>query len=240
MKIGGFLGVACAVVLHGGFILFGGILFSRDEDKLGTTREVQLVTETPETQEEDKAKEPEATEKSDEQLESEVEEAPNADEIVRSLEVAPMNDAPALDAASLSAIEQALNGQASGGGDFGDILTFNSGGRIGGMGKADALDEKIESAFTLAEIDQKPRPTYQASPMYPNELRAKKLEGVVTLIFVVDANGKVASPRVEKSTHAAFDKPALDALKQWRFEPALKGGQRVSCKMRVPIRFQPS
>jgi protein TonB len=56
----------------------------------------------------------------------------------------------------------------------------------------------------------------------------------------VEASGKVADPRVEKSTHTAFDKPALDAVKQWKFEPAVKAGQRVACKMRVPIRFQPS
>ena len=56
----------------------------------------------------------------------------------------------------------------------------------------------------------------------------------------MDASGKVADPRVEKSNNAAFEKPALDAVRKWKFEPAVKGGQRVSCKMRVPIRFQPS
>jgi protein TonB len=71
-------------------------------------------------------------------------------------------------------------------------------------------------------------------------MRGKSLEGVVTVIFVVDSSGKVAGPRVEKSSHAEFDRPALDAVKQWKFEPAVKGGQRVACKMRVPIRFPPS
>ena len=56
----------------------------------------------------------------------------------------------------------------------------------------------------------------------------------------MDASGKVANPRVEKSSHTAFNKPALEAVKQWKFEPAVKGGQRVACKMRVPIRFPSS
>jgi protein TonB len=71
-------------------------------------------------------------------------------------------------------------------------------------------------------------------------MRGRKVEGVVSILFVVDSSGRVSGPRVEKSTHAAFEKPALDAVRQWRFEPAVKGGQRVACKMRVPIRFQPS
>jgi protein TonB len=68
-------------------------------------------------------------------------------------------------------------------------------------------------------------------------MRGKNLEGAVTIIFVLDASGKVTNPRVEKSTHRAFEKPALDAVKQWKFEPGIQGGRRVPCNMRVPIRF---
>ena len=69
-------------------------------------------------------------------------------------------------------------------------------------------------------------------------MRAKNIDGVVTLIFIVDETGRVINPRVEKSSHPEFDSPALEAVRQWKFEPAIKGGQRVSCRMRVPIRFQ--
>jgi protein TonB len=71
-------------------------------------------------------------------------------------------------------------------------------------------------------------------------MRAKNVEGVVTLIFIVDDTGRVVNPRVEKSSHPQFEAPALAAVRQWKFEPAIKGGQRVSCRMRVPFRFQPS
>ena len=53
----------------------------------------------------------------------------------------------------------------------------------------------------------------------------------------IDANGKVANAKVEKSTDPAFDKPALDAVRKWKFEPAMKEGRKVSAKMRAPIRF---
>ena len=89
----------------------------------------------------------------------------------------------------------------------------------------------------MSEIDQKPRAIFQSAPMYPSGMRS--VEGVVHVIFIVDQTGKVTNPKVEKSTHREFEKPAIDAVKQWKFEPAVRAGQRVPCKMRIPIRFQP-
>jgi protein TonB len=237
--MGRVLGCLAAVLLHGAVLIFGGLLFlTCSEDEL-VLQDVELLTEADAPEEEDEKKEDEPAPDTQQDLAAEAEEVPDAAEIIRNLELSAAAAAPALDAASLGSIEAALSG-AGGGGDFADALSFASGGRIGGMGKAGALDDQLESAFSLAEIDQKPRAVFQASPLYPSDMRGKKIEGVVTVIFVVDSTGRVTSPRVEKSTHPSFEKPALDAVKQWKFEPAVKGGKRVGCKMRVPIRFQPS
>ena len=144
--------------------------------------------------------------------------------------------APALEPASLGAIEQALRGQ-GGGGEFAEALAFTSGGRIGGLGKGGALDDKMERAFSLAEIDQPPRPVLQTAPVYPAEMRGRKVDGLVTLIFVLDPSGRVQSPKAVAASHPAFERPALEAVRQWKFEPALKAGQRVSCRLRIDIRF---
>lgn len=237
MKLTLVMGVVFAVVLHAGFILFGGLLFPEPKQAQGTLQQVELLSEADAPVEEKKPEEPVA-EKAEE-IEAESEVPPDATEMIRSLELSEAARAPELEAASLSAIEAALSGQGGGGGDFAQSLDFASGGRIGGTGKAGALDGTMEEAFSLAEIDQKPRAIFQDAPLYPSDLRGKKIEGVVTVVFVVDAAGKVTNPRVEKSTHPSFDKPALEAVKKWKFEPAIRGGQRVACKMRVPIRFQP-
>jgi protein TonB len=231
---GPLLGCGAALAVHLFIVLFGGILFMSHEEDHGTLQVVELVSDDP-TKEEERKPEEEPREKADE-LAAEPEEVPDAAEIMRNLEQPSANLAPALEAASLSAIEAALGGQ-GGGGDFAEALSFQSGGRIGGMGKAGTLEEKLDSAFSLSEMDQKPRAVFQAAPAYPAAMRGKDVEGVVSVIFIVDASGKVKSPRIEKASHTAFGQPALDAVKQWKFEPGVKAGQRAPCRMRVSIRF---
>ena len=238
MKAALFLGVACAVLIHAGILLFGGILFAGLKKDEGSLQTVELLAPDEPEKDDEEPEDPEPAEEQPE-METEVEEPPDAAEIIKSLEIAETDATPALEAASLSAIADALSG-GGGGGDFAQALDFASGGRIGGTGKAGGLDETLDQAFSLAEIDQKPRVVFQAAPLYPAGMRGKKLEAVVTVLFVVDGAGKVNVPRIESTTNSAFDKPALDAVKKWKFEPAVKGGERVSCKMRVPIRFQPN
>lgn len=225
-----FLGIVFAVVLHAGFLAFGGLLLPDAAPNAGTTQQVDLLSE------DDTKKEEQQPEKAPE-VETPPEQPPDVDEVLKSLDQPPSDATPALDASSLQALSEALLGNGTGGGDFASSVGFASGGRIGGTGTAGALGADVERAFTLAEIDQKPRASYQSSPSYPQELRGRKLEGTVSVIFVVDSAGKVVEPRSEKSSHVAFEKPAIEAVRRWKFEPAVKAGKRVACKMRVSVRF---
>jgi hypothetical protein len=164
MKINLYVGIACAILLHAGVILFGGALFRNRSKTHGTLQQVELLRDDDVAGEKEKPKEREL-----ETEEKEAEDIPDAGEIVRNLELSAAANAPELEAASLSSIEAALSGQA-GGGDFADALSLSSGGRIGGTGKAGALGDGIDSAFNLAEIDQKPRPIFQTAPAFPNEM----------------------------------------------------------------------
>jgi TonB family protein len=239
MRTGLFLGIGCAVMIHVGVILFGGWVFAGHKKDYGTLQKVELLSADDTAAEKDKPKEKpkeeeQATEKK-EGMETEKEQAPDATEVIRNLELSAAARAPALDAVSLGAIEAALSGQAIGGGDFTEAVSFQSGGRIGGTAKAIGGSDNLEREFDLTEIDQKPHPIVQGSPVRPNSLRG--VEGFVSVLFVVDPTGKVVNPRIEKSTNPAFERPALDAVRQWKFEPAVRAGQRVACKMRAPIRF---
>ena len=138
---------------------------------------------------------------------------------------------PAVDAQplDLSQLELALNpGDGGfGGGDFAVNLEG-----ITGSG------EEVDAIFSLSDLDQKPRVVYQPAPIYPPELARKSMQGTVYVLFIVDQTGRTRDLKVQKSTHPAFNNPALKAVKQWKFEPGKRKGKAVQFRMRVPITFQ--
>jgi protein TonB len=134
----------------------------------------------------------------------------------------------------LSELELALN-PGYGEGLFGDftVTLFNQ--LQSGEG-----GEEIDRIFSLSDLDQEPRVIFQRTPNYPPELRRSKRQGKVIVVFLVDTRGRVINPRVEKSTDPAFERAALDAIKQWRFEPGTRNGEKVQFKMRQPFSFNAS
>lgn len=134
-------------------------------------------------------------------------------------------EAPPLD---LSQLELALNpgmGDGLGSGDFAVKLNTVA-----------SDTQSVDALFSIADLDQKPRAVYQPSPTITKEVR-KKAPGTVYIVFVVDQNGRVESAMVQQSTDPVFEKPALAAVKQWKFEPGKRNGQPVRFRMRVPITF---
>ena len=97
-------------------------------------------------------------------------------------------------------------------------------------------EESVDALFNISDLDQKPRVIYQPGPALTPAVR-KKAPGKVYILFIVDQRGRVVNPIVQKSTDPVFEKPALSAVKQWKFEPGKRNGKPVRFRMRVPITF---
>lgn len=97
--------------------------------------------------------------------------------------------------------------------------------------------EDLDRIFELTEIDRVPQAIYQAQPAYPFAMMRAGIEGTVRIRFVCDKDGRVVNPRVVRATRMEFEKPALDAIRQWRFEPGIKSGVRVAVNMELPVSF---
>jgi protein TonB len=120
-------------------------------------------------------------------------------------------------------------------------VALGSGGAMIGLGEIRALtagDKFQQDAFDVSELEKKPEAVSQVAPAYPPELRKAKIDGSVTLAFVLSEEGRVEEPRVENSSRPEFEKPALDAIRKWRFRPGLKDGQPVRTYIRIPMRFR--
>ena len=96
--------------------------------------------------------------------------------------------------------------------------------------------KNVDTLFSIADLDQKPRIIYQPGPTLTNDVR-KKAPGTVYIIFIVDQQGRVQDPIVQKATDPIFEKPAILAIKKWKFEPGKRNGQPVRFRMRVPFTF---
>jgi len=89
----------------------------------------------------------------------------------------------------------------------------------------------------ILDYDEAPRVVRQTKPQYPQEAFVKKIEGVVTVEFVIDAQGQVGNVRILKSI-PMLDSAAIACIKQWMFTPAKKGGRAVATIAQAPVAFR--
>jgi len=76
----------------------------------------------------------------------------------------------------------------------------------------------------------------RVEPKYPEEARAKGIQGAVDLHVVVGTDGAVLE-ETATSGDAALVQAAVDAVKQWRYQPTLLNGKAVEVDTRVVVTF---
>ena len=76
------------------------------------------------------------------------------------------------------------------------------------------------------------------SPDYPEKLRRRKITGTVVLTFTVDENGIPQDVKVKSSSNHGFDADALQAIRQWRFQPAEVDGEAAAVITNAEVNFK--
>jgi len=88
-----------------------------------------------------------------------------------------------------------------------------------------------------SKVDEKPVPIKTPQPDFPYALKDQGISGTVAISCVIDENGKVLSALATKSTRPEFEKPALEAIQNWKFKPAKKDGKPVKVRVVIPFHF---
>jgi protein TonB len=84
-----------------------------------------------------------------------------------------------------------------------------------------------------------PKLIKMVQPRYPQEAAMRGLEGWVDVSLEVSSSGDVIAPRVEESSRGRmFNRAALNAVQQWKYEPRSDG--RISERLRVRLQFKQS
>ncbi len=76
-------------------------------------------------------------------------------------------------------------------------------------------------------------------PAYPEYLREERVAGEVTICAIIDAKGKIQWCFVVRRLHPDLDKLALEAVKQWTFEPYVYNGNPIPAPTYITLHFYP-
>jgi len=120
-------------------------------------------------------------------------------------------------------------GSGSGGGvgvGHGPGVGTGSGGGIGG------------GVFKVGGGISAPQAIATPDPEYTEEARTAKREGTCVLWLIVDDQGRPRDIRVVRGLGFGLDTRAIDAVKQWRFQPAMKDGRPVNVQISVEVGFR--
>jgi len=79
-----------------------------------------------------------------------------------------------------------------------------------------------------------------SGPVYPPQAKQAGMEGNVVVRYNVSVDGRVINARVDSAQPpGVFEEAALDAVRSWRYNPALKDGEPTSVENIVStVRFR--
>jgi TonB family protein len=120
-------------------------------------------------------------------------------------------------------------GSGTGGGvgvGHGPGVGAGSGGGVGG------------GVFKVGGGISAPQPVTTPDPEYTEEARNAKTQGTCVLWLIVDQQGHPRDIRVVRGLGFGLDARAIEAVKQWRFQPAMKDGQPVNVQISVEVGFK--
>ena len=79
---------------------------------------------------------------------------------------------------------------------------------------------------------------YQVDPEFSEEARKAKFMGVVLVNLIVDAHGNPQNVHILRGVGMGLDDKAVEAVKQYKFKPAMEGGKPVAVELNVEVNFQ--
>lgn len=96
---------------------------------------------------------------------------------------------------------------------------------VGPSGAPVAANLRMMQVPGRAELDEAPTAVAQPMPALPVRRAKEKAGGRVVVTFYVDENGQVRAPRILETSSPEFAAATLEALRQWRYEPAKRKGR---------------
>ncbi len=111
----------------------------------------------------------------------------------------------------------------------------NAEGMVAGVTSSAVQPTKAAPVRVGADVAAPTRTVY-VEPVYPEIAKRARLSGVVILEAVIDASGNVTNVTVLRSV-SLLDQAAVEAVRQWKYEPTVRNGVPVAIAMTVRVVF---
>jgi protein TonB len=108
------------------------------------------------------------------------------------------------------------------------------GGVEGGVGSAPA--PRIPHG-PIRDPDVHAREIFQPEPEYPRRARLARVEGTVTLVAIIRTDGTVGDVKVVQGLGMKCTEAAIEAVRQYRYEPARQNGRPVAQILDIEVHF---
>lgn len=103
---------------------------------------------------------------------------------------------------------------------------------------ATAQEEKAGTPYRVGGAVTRPELISKTTPVYTELARRARVTGVVILEALIDEAGDVTNLRVLKGLPMGLDQAAVEAVKNWKFEPATLEGKPVKVYYSLVVNFQ--
>ncbi len=102
---------------------------------------------------------------------------------------------------------------------------------------ADAAKTAPTGAFRVGGRFSAPKEIHAPDPEYSDEARKAKLQGTCVLFVLIGRDGRPRDIKVHRTLGLGLDEKAIEAVKTWRFEPAMKDGKPAPALIRLEVHF---
>ena len=144
---------------------------------------------------------------------------------------APLEAPPSIEAEPAT-LQAAVSEGAAGGAEAGVV----AGGTGSGPSVEAAKAPQDNGPYRVGNGIARPRKIYDVKPVYPQPAMASQVGGSVVIEATIGADGKVRDARVLRSI-AVLDQAALDAVRQWEYEPSRLNGVAVAVVLVIVVTF---
>jgi protein TonB len=97
--------------------------------------------------------------------------------------------------------------------------------------------QTVEHPLSIGEGITPPVLTRQVDPKFSHGMRKHVGRSNVVVHVVIDNQGVPVNLSLVSPGDPDFDQSALKAVSQWRFKPAMTGGEPVAVELKIDVQF---